>query len=114
MYSTYNNIQIDRNTYPFQGVWRRKDTDIQEKIYFYYVENKSYRLNMNSRIEGVSSTAIIAVFGYHKFTIRDKIELDDGSLLRIISMPQEIKEQINPRIMHIIKPRVVEQVLTLG
>jgi len=114
MYSTYHNISVDRGAYPFEGIWRRADSDVQEKIYFYYVENKSYRINMTSRVEGVSYTAVIGVFGYHKFAMRDKIELDDGTLLRIINIPQEVKEEVNPRAMFMIKPRVIEQVLDLG
>jgi len=114
MYSTYHNIQVDRATYPFKGIWKRADSDINEDIYYYYVENKSYKLKMTNRVENVSYTAVIGVFGYHKFAVRDRIELDDGTPLRITDMPQEVKEEINPRIIHLVKPRVVEQVLTLG
>lgn len=104
---------LDREKYPFVGQWKNSDNDIWENINYYYVENKSYRLGFNGRIQGITSTARIAVFGYHKFVPNDTIILDDGVKMRITDITAEVKEQVNLRIIHLVKPRVIEQVLTL-
>jgi hypothetical protein len=113
MYSTENNQNINRETYPYVGKWVRGDNDINEDIFFHYVENKSFRLEFNGRIQGITSTATIAVFGAHTFVPNDTIILEDGTKLRIQEILGEVKEQVNYRILHLIKPRIIEQVLAL-
>lgn len=113
MYSSENNNNVDRDTYPYVGKWKRSDNDVWEDIYYNYVENKSYRLGYNGRIQGITSTARIGVYGYHKFVPNDTIILEDETKLRISEITAEIKEKVNFRIIHIIKPRIIEQVLTL-
>ena len=110
----FNNKLVDRATFPFVGKWSRPEDDIEQDIYYYYVENKSYRLSITNRIERINATAIIGVYGYHQFAQHDTITLEDGTELKIVSGITEVKQQVNTRIIHIVKPQVIEQVLTLG
>jgi len=113
MYSTEKNTSIDRQKYNLIGKWKNSDNDVEEEIYFYYVANRSYRLANNGRFQALGDTATIAVSGYHQFTGHDTITLDDDTKLRINEIT-EVKEQVNFRIIHLVKPRVIEQILSLG
>lgn len=110
----FKSEKIDRETYPFKGTWVRPDGDINETIHFYYVENRSYAMRYVDRIQKISTTAIIAVRGNHKFAQEDIIKFDDGLELKIYGKITEITQEMNRALIHAIKPKVVEQVLTLG
>lgn len=110
----FKSEKIDRETYPFKGTWVRPDSDINETIHFYYVENRSYAMRYVDRIQKISTTAIIAVRGNHKFAQEDLIILEDGQQLRIYGKITNVPQEMNRSLIHAIKPKVVEQVLTLG
>lgn len=110
----FKSEKIDRETYPHKATWLRPSDDINETIYFYYVENRSYAMRYDLAIQTIKANAVIAVRGNHKFAQEDIIKFDDGLELKIYGKITEITQEMNRSLIHAIKPKVVEQVLTLG
>lgn len=110
----FKSDKIDKDTYPFTGTWVRPYTDINEKIHFYYVENRSYSMRFETRIQTIKANAIIGVKGNHKFAQEDVIILEDGLELKIYGKITNVPQKMNNAMIHVLKPKVIEQVLTLG
>jgi len=104
--------KIDKGKYHLIAKWLRPEQDIEDEIYFYYMEPPSIRYAMSNRVEMVSYTATIAVYGEHKFLAKDKIYLPEGFELKIASIRNNYKV-VNMRIRHLMPETIIEQVLTL-
>lgn len=110
----FKSEKLDRETYPYKATWLRPSDDINETIYFYYVENRSYAMRYERLVQTIKATAIIAVRGNHKFAQQDIIKFDDGLELQIYGKVTEVPQKMNNALIYAIKPRIIEQVLTLG
>jgi hypothetical protein len=109
----FKSEKIDRETYPYKATWIRPSDDINETIHFYYVENRSYSMRYEQNVQTIKANAVIAVRGNHKFAQKDTIKFEDGLELKIYGNVIEVHQQMNNALIHAIKPKVVEQVLTL-
>jgi len=107
-------ITIDRSKYLHIGKWQNPDNDIEDTIYFYYNANKSYKLDSKFGFQKMKIYSQIGVYGHHPFVKGDLITLQDGKTqLRISSIDEEVLQKINPRLIQILEPRVIEQILSL-
>jgi hypothetical protein len=103
---------VDRRTYLYEATWVNPQTEVEEKLFFYYINPLSLSVEYVNGREKVMPTTTIGIYGEHHFVVGDKITLNNGLVLQVRNQTLTYREG-NIRIRHMLKPIVQETAVEL-
>jgi hypothetical protein len=103
---------VDRRTYLYEATWRNPQNDVEEKLFYYYINPLTLTVEYNNGREMVIPIATIGIYGEHNFVVGDKITLNNGMTLQVRNQTFTYREG-NIRVRHMLKPYVQETAVEL-
>jgi hypothetical protein len=98
---------VDRRIYLYEGKWRNPSNDMDEPIYYYYLQPLTMAIGTDFGKQTVRPTALIGVWGEHHFVKGDLITLHDGMQLQVTEQTFVYREG-NIKVRHLLKSKVQE------
>lgn len=103
---------VDRRTYLYEATWKNPENDLDEKLFFYYINPLTLSVEFLNGREKVVPIATIGVYGEHHFVVGDKITLNNGMVLQVRNQTFTYREG-NIRIRHLLKSYIQETAVEL-
>ena len=103
---------IDRRSYLYEGLWQSPNSDLQEKLFYYFIQPFTMTMELRQGREIIKPTCVLGIYGEHHFVKGDVITLHNGSQLKVVNQTFTYKEG-NIKVRSMLKSFVLETAVEL-